>query len=139
MALESTAADKEKLNALGKQIAMHVAATNPQSLNVAALDQALIQKEREIFFEQSKASGKPGNIIEKMVEGRIRKFLEEVVLLEQTFVIDGSTKISELIANASKELGSSVALTSFLRYEVGEGIEQEQKNFADEVAAVMKN
>lgn len=137
--LESTTSNKEQLNILGKQIAMHVAATAPRSLNKESLDQSLIQKEREIFFEQSKASGKPDNIIEKMVEGRIRKFLEEVVLLEQTFVIDGSTKIADLLSNAAKELGAPVSLTAFLRFEVGEGTKQEQKNFADEVAAVMKN
>lgn len=135
--LESTG-DKAKLAALGKQIAMHIAAAKPQSLDASSLDQSMIAKEKEIFIEQSRSSGKPDNIIEKMVEGRIRKFLEEVVLLEQIFVIDGKLKISEVISNAAKELGTPITITGFVRYELGEGIEQEQKNFADEVAAVIK-
>ncbi|WP_316355080.1 translation elongation factor Ts [Candidatus Trichorickettsia mobilis] len=136
--LESKAADKTKLKALGKQIAMHIAALKPQALNQSDLDPALIQRERDIFFEQSRASGKPDNIIEKMIEGRIRKFFEEVVLVDQVFVIDGKLKISEVLANAAKDLGAELTITNFVRYEVGEGIEQEDKNFADEVAAVMK-
>jgi len=137
LALESTG-DKEKLANLGKQIAMHIAAAKPASLNVEALDQALITREKNIFMEQAKASGKPDNIIEKMVEGRIRKFYEEVVLLEQIYIIDGKTKISEMLANISKEIGAPVSLTNFVRFELGEGIELEEKNFADEVAAVIK-
>lgn len=136
--IESTG-DKGKLAALGKQIAMHIAATNPQSLDTSSLDQSLINREREIFIDQSRASGKPDNIIEKMVEGRLRKFFEEVVLLEQIFVIDGKTKISDVIANTAKELGTSVNITDFIRYELGEGIVQEEKNFADEVASVIKH
>lgn len=137
VALESTG-DKEKLAQLAKQIAMHIAAAKPASLNVEALDQALITREKNIFMEQAKASGKPDNIIEKMVEGRIRKFYEEVVLLEQIYIIDGKTKISEMVANVSKEIGAPVSLTDFVRFELGEGIELEEKNFADEVAAVIK-
>jgi elongation factor Ts len=137
VALESKA-DQTKLMQIGKQIAMHIAATKPQSLNIESLDQALIQREKDVFSAQSKASGKPDNIIEKMVEGRIRKFFEEVVLLEQIFVIDSKTKISDLLSNAAKELGNPIKITGFVRYEIGEGIEQEQKNFADEVAAVIK-
>ena len=136
--LESKAADKTKLKSLGKQIAMHIAALKPQALNQSDLDPALIQRERDIFFEQSRASGKPDNIIEKMIEGRIRKFFEEVVLVDQVFVIDGKLRISEVLANAAKDLGAEVTIANFVRYEVGEGIEQEDKNFADEVAAVMK-
>jgi elongation factor Ts len=139
VALESNIADKDKLNELGKQIAMHIAAARPHSLDVSSLDQSLIQKEREIFTEQSKASGKPDNIIEKMVEGRIRKFFEEVVLLEQIFVIDGSSKISDLVSDTAKKLGGNITLSSFLRFEVGEGIDQEQKSFADEVASMTKH
>ena len=135
--LESTG-DKEKLTSLGKQIAMHIAAAKPASLNVEALDQALITREKNIFIEQAKASGKPDNIIEKMVEGRVRKFYEEVVLLEQVFIIDGKTKISEMLANTAKEIEAEVTLTDFVRFELGEGIELEEKNFADEVAAVIK-
>lgn len=135
--LESTG-DKDKLASLGKQIAMHIAAAKPASLNVEALDPALVTREKNIFIEQAKASGKPDNIIEKMVEGRIRKLYEEVVLLEQVFIIDGKTKISEMLANTAKEIGAEVNLVDFVRFELGEGIELEEKNFADEVAAVIK-
>lgn len=135
VALESTG-DKAKLAALGKQIAMHAAAARPQSLNIESIDQSIVARERDIFFEQSRASGKPDNIIEKMVEGRIRKFYEEAVLLEQIFVMDNKSKISEVVANAAKELGAAVTLKAFARFELGEGIEQEEKDFAAEVAAV---
>ena len=134
IALESMG-DKAKLSTLAKQIAMHVAAAKPHALNVETLDQALIAREREIFFEQSRASGKPDNIIEKMVEGRIRKFYEEAVLLEQVYVIDGKTKIREVIDAASKECGAPITLKSFVRFELGEGIEQNKTDFAAEVAA----
>lgn len=138
VALESTG-DKAKLMEVGKQIAMHVAAAKPQSLNKEGVDPSLIQREKDIFTEQSRASGKPDNIIEKMIEGRIRKFLEEIVLLDQAFVIDGKTKISDVVANLAKELGTPVELKNFVRLEIGEGIEKEESNFADEVAAVAKN
>ena len=138
VALESTG-NKDKLMELGKQIAMHIAATKPECLNKESVDQALIQREKDIFTEQSRASGKPDNIIEKMIDGRIRKFLEEIVLLDQVFVIDGKSKISEVVANAAKELGTAVVLTNYARFELGEGIEKEEKNFADEVASVIKS
>lgn len=138
VALESTG-DKTKLMEVGKQIAMHVAAAKPQSLNKEGVDPSLIQKEKDIFTEQSRESGKPDNIIEKMIEGRIRKFLEEIVLLDQAFVIDGKTKISDVIANLAKELGAPVKLKDFARFEIGEGIEKEETNFADEVAAVAQS
>jgi elongation factor Ts len=138
VALESTG-DKAKLMALGKQIAMHIAAAKPECLNKESVDPALIQREKDIFTEQSRASGKPDNIIEKMIEGRIRKFLEEIVLLDQVFVIDGKSQISEVVENTAKELGVPVALTSYVRFELGEGIEKEETNFADEVASVAKN
>lgn len=134
--LESKA-DKDKLAELGKKIAMHIAAANPRSLDVTSLDPQLVQREREIFAEQSKASGKPENIIEKMVDGRIRKFYEEVVLLEQIFIMDNKTKISDVIANAAKELNAPITIKGFIRYSLGEGIELEEKNFADEVAALL--
>lgn len=135
VALESTG-NKEKLIELGKQIAMHIAATNPECLDKDHIDQSLVEREKAIFIEQSKNSGKPENIIEKMVEGRIRKFLEEVVLLEQNFVIDGKTKISNVISNASKELGAPVTLKGYVRYGLGDGIQKEASDFASEVAAV---
>jgi elongation factor Ts len=134
VALESTG-DKAKLAALGKQIAMHIAATNPMSLNIASVDPAALEREKAILVEQSRASGKPDNIIEKMVEGRIRKFYEEVVLLEQVFVIDGESKIKDVVAKAAKDIGASVELTGFARFQLGEGIEKVQSDFAAEVAA----
>lgn len=136
VALESTG-DTSKLNALGKQIAMHVAAAKPIALDASEVASELVEKEKAIFAEQSRASGKPDNIIEKMVEGRIRKFYEEIVLPEQIFVMDGKTKIKEVIENAAKEIGSAITLKGFVRFELGEGIEQEEKDFAAEVAAVI--
>lgn len=137
VALESTG-DKEVLAEAGKKIAMHIAAAKPESLDKDSVDPALIEKEKTIFTEQSRASGKPDNIIEKMIEGRIRKFLEEIVLLDQIFVMDGKSKISEVIADLSKQVNAPVKLKSYVRFEIGEGIEKEETNFADEVAAVTK-
>lgn len=121
VAIESDA-DKKDLEQLGKQIAMHIAATKPQAISVNDLDPKLIQNEREIFFEQSRNSGKPDNIIEKMVEGRLRKFYEEVVLLEQVFVIDNKTKIRDVIASKAKELGHELKIANIVKYERGEAI-----------------
>ena len=135
VALESTG-DEAKLATLGKQIAMHVAAAKPIALDTSGVDAEIVERERAIFIEQTKDSGKPENIIEKMVEGRIRKFYEEIVLLEQVFVMDGKTKIKEVIENAAKEIGAPIVLKNFVRFELGEGIEQEEKDFAAEVAAV---
>ena len=134
VALESTA-DVGKLNDLGKQIAMHIAAAKPESLNTDQLDPALIEREKSVLIEQSRASGKPENIIEKMVEGRLRKYYEEVVLLEQVFVIDGETRISQVLEKAGKDLGAPVAITGFVRFNLGEGLEKEESDFAAEVAA----
>jgi elongation factor Ts len=116
---------------------MHIAATRPVSLDVESVDPSLLERERSIFIEQSKASGKPDNIIEKMVEGRIRKFYEESVLLEQVFVMDNKSKIREVIDSYAKELGTEITLKDFIRFELGEGIEQEETDFAAEVAAVI--
>ena len=137
VALESTG-DKTKLMDTAKQLAMHIAAARPECLDKESVNPEIVQREKDIFTEQSKASGKSDEIIEKMIVGRIRKFLEEIVLLDQTFVIDGKTKISDLIANLAKELGTPVVLKSYARFELGEGIEKEESNFADEVAAVAK-
>ncbi|WHQ46910.1 MAG: translation elongation factor Ts [Candidatus Midichloria sp.] len=133
--LESNSAT-EKVKALAKQIAMHVAAAKPESLNIEQLDQALIEKEKAIFAEQAFASGKPATVVEKMVEGRMRKFYEEVVLLEQAYAIDNKIKISQLIADVAKNVGSEINVTKFIRYELGEGIEKQESNFAAEVAAM---
>ncbi len=116
--------DKAKLEALGKQIAMHVAAARPLSAKVEELDPAVVAKEKEVLAEQARASGKPENIIEKMVEGRLRKFYEESVLLEQIFVIDGETRVGKVIENAAKGAGAPIELTGFIRLELGEGVEK---------------
>ena len=134
VALESSA-DAGKLQELGKQIAMHIAAARPEALTIEDLPKEAVEKERNVLIEQSRASGKPENIIEKMVEGRIRKFYEEVVLLEQLFVIDGKTKVKEVITQAEKELGTPVKLTGYVRFQLGEGVEKEEADFAQEVAA----
>jgi len=134
VALES-AGDAEKLTALGRQIAMHVAAVNPQSLDISSLDPASLERERNVLIEQARASGKPEEIILKMVEGRVRKFYEEVVLLEQVYVVDGESRVKDIVAKAAKELGTPVKLTGFARVMLGEGIEKEQTDFAAEVAA----
>lgn len=133
VALESTG-DKAALADLGKQIAMHVAAARPEALDVADVSTANLERERAVLVEQARASGKPENIIEKMVEGRVRKYYEEVVLLEQLYVIDGETKIRKVVENAAKTIGAPVALTGFVRFQLGEGIEKEQSDFAAEVA-----
>ncbi len=116
--------DKEKLNALGKQIAMHVAAARPLAATVADLDQDVVAREKDVLADQARASGKPEEIIEKMVEGRLRKFYEESVLLEQIFVIDGETRISKVIENAAKDIGAPVEFAGFERLELGDGVEK---------------
>ncbi|HEU0071629.1 MAG TPA: translation elongation factor Ts [Alphaproteobacteria bacterium] len=136
VALES-AGDADKLQALGKQIAMHVAAANPQSLSVESLDKSAIDRERNVLSEQARASGKPEEIIAKMVEGRLRKFYEEVVLLEQVYIIDGESKVSKIVAEAAKTIGAPVKISGFLRFALGEGIEKAQTDFAAEVAATV--
>ncbi len=134
VALESTG-DTAKLDALGKQIAMHVAATNPQSISTDDLDQALVEKERAVLSEQARESGKPEEIIGKMVEGRLRKFYEEVVLLSQTWVIDGETKVEKALKAAESDVGAPIEVTGFIRFALGEGVEKEEADFAAEVAA----
>jgi elongation factor Ts len=125
----------EKLEVLGKQLAMHVAAANPQSVSRDDLDQELVERERRFLTEQARESGKPEEIIEKMIDGRIRKFFEEVCLLDQTYVVDGESKVKKVLEDASKELGGEVSVSGFVRFALGEGIEKKQEDFADEVAA----
>ena len=134
VALESSAS-ADVLEPLGKQIAMHIAATAPASLSVDDLDKDMVQRERDVLIEQAKASGKPQEIAEKMVEGRMKKYYKEVVLLEQVSVIDGETQISDVVAKAGKDAGAEIALTGFVRFNLGEGIEKEETDFAAEVAA----
>ena len=137
VALESTG-DAGKLEALGRQLAMHVAATNPLAANVDDLDPAEVERERAVLIAEAKESGKPDEIIEKMVEGRIRKFYEEVVLTSQVFVIDGETRIEKVLENAAGDVGAPVALKGFVRFELGEGVDKgEEADFAAEVAAAV--
>ena len=137
VALESTG-DTAKLEALGRQLAMHVAATNPLAATIEDLDPAETERERAVLVAEAKESGKPDEIIEKMVEGRLRKFYEEVVLTSQTFVIDGETRIEKLLQNAAGDVGGEVALKGFVRFELGAGVDKgEEADFAAEVAAAV--
>ncbi len=137
VAIESNG-DKDKLKTVAKQIAMHIAATAPLALSVEKLDVEKIAHEKTIYAEQARASGKPENIIEKMIEGRIRKFYEEVVLLEQSYIMDPDKKVKDVLAQTSKELGTVVELTDYVRFALGEGIEKKQEDFAAEVNAQLK-
>jgi len=134
VALESTG-DTARLAELGKQIAMHVAAANPLFLDVGSVDTAALDRERDVLRAQAEATGKPPAVIEKMMEGRVRKYYEEVCLLEQLYVIDQENKISKVVENVAKDLGTPVTLTGFARFALGEGIEKDEKDFAAEVAA----
>jgi elongation factor Ts len=134
VALESAGA-AEKLQAFGRQLAMHIAFANPQSIDVSGLDKALVERERAILTEQAKESGKPANVIEKMVEGRLRKFYEEVVLLAQPFVHDPDLTVEKALAAAEKEVGAPIKITGFYRFALGEGIDRPDSDFAAEVAA----
>ena len=134
VALEGSA-PVDKIEALGKSLAMHIAAANPLSLHEEGLDEALVERERAIAMEKAAGSGKPQNIIEKMVEGAIAKFRKENALTSQLFVMDNKTKIADVIAQAAKEAGGSIALIDYVRFQLGEGIEKETSDFAAEVAA----
>jgi elongation factor Ts len=134
VALES-AAPAETLQTLGKQIAMHVAAAHPLALNAEELPADLIERERSIAMEKAKESGKPENIVEKMVEGGLAKFRKESALLTQLFVMDNKTPVAEVVASAAKDAGTGIALKGFVRFQLGEGIEKKESDFAAEVAA----
>lgn len=130
--------DKEVLYSLGRQIAMHVAATNPLAIRPEEVDPAVAERERNVFIEQSRASGKPDNIIEKMVDGRMRKFFEEVALLSQAFVINPDITVGQAVKDAEKLAGEKIEVTGMVRLQLGEGVEKEQTDFAAEVAAAVK-
>ncbi len=134
VALESTG-DADKLGAFGRQLAMHVAAAAPQATDTKDIDPAALERERNVLAEQARASGKPDNIVAKMVEGRLRKYYEEICLLEQVFVIDGETKVREAVEAAAKDLGAPIEIAGFHRFQLGEGVEREESDFAAEVAA----
>jgi elongation factor Ts len=133
VALKSTA-DQTKLSALAKQLAMHVAAASPLAITPEHLSKDVVERERNVQWELAKQSGKPDNVIEKMMEGRMRKFYEDTVLLSQTFVIDGETQVSKVLEKAAKEFGAPITVEGFVRFQVGEGIEKVESDFADEVA-----
>jgi elongation factor Ts len=126
--------DPERLAALGKQLAMHVAAARPQAVSIDRLDAATLQRERAIYADQARSGGKPDNIIDKIVEGRVRKFYEEAVLLEQPFVIDPDLKVKDVIDRGAEEIGSSIAVTEVVRFALGEGLTSPRSNAAEEVS-----
>jgi len=134
VALESSA-PAEALQALGKQIAMHIAAANPLALDAEGLDASLLERERAIAVEKANESGKPANIVEKMVDGTMAKFRKEHSLLSQLFVMDNKTPVADVVAAAAKEAGSPIRLKAFERFQLGEGIEKAESDFAAEVAA----
>ncbi|MEQ1407827.1 translation elongation factor Ts [Neorhizobium sp. Rsf11] len=137
VALKSTG-NKDALAAIGKQVAMHIAATAPLAIRAEEVDPAVAERERNVFIEQSRASGKPDNIIEKMVEGRMRKFFEEVALLSQAFVINPDLTVGAAIKAAEKDVGAPIEVTGMARLLLGEGVEKEETDFAAEVAAAAK-
>jgi elongation factor Ts len=135
VALESTG-DKAALEALGKQLAMHIAAANPLALRGEDLDPAMIERERSIATEKAKESGKPADIVAKMVDGAIAKFRKEMAFLSQLFVIDNKTKVEDVVAAEAKKVGAPISVPGFVRFQLGEGIEKKESDFAAEVAAV---
>ncbi|TWF49849.1 translation elongation factor Ts [Neorhizobium alkalisoli] len=130
--------DKEVLSSLGRQIAMHVAATNPLAIRAEEVDAAVAERERNVFIEQARESGKPEAIIEKMVDGRMRKFFEEVALLSQAFVINPDVTVGQAVKDAEKLAGAAIEVTGMARLLLGDGVEKEESDFAAEVAAVAK-
>ena len=132
VSLESDA-DKLQLSDLGKKIAMHIAATNPISINIGDIPSDILDREKNILIEEARASGKPEDIIEKMTEGRLKKFYQESVLLEQTFVVDGESKIEEIL----NSLDEPVVISEFIRMGLGEGIEKKSEDFANEVDSLI--
>jgi len=136
VAIETTG-NAEAAKAFARQVAMHVAAINPLALTPEEVDPAAVEREKAIFSDQARASGKPENIIEKMVEGRLRKFYEEVVLLKQAFVLNPDLTVEKALKEAEKEIGAEAKITGFVRYALGEGIEKEETDFAAEVAATV--
>jgi elongation factor Ts len=136
VALESTA-DAATLDGLGKQIAMHIAAAFPMALHADDLDQEMLKREAAIAREKAAESGKPADVVEKMVDGAMKKFAKENALLSQLFVIDNKTPIADVVAQAGKAAGAEIKLVDYVRYQLGEGIEKEVSDFAAEVAAAV--
>ena len=133
-----TESTDEKVAALGKQLAMHVAAAAPQYLDRDSVPADVVEKEKEIMRVKALDSGKPENIVEKIILGQINKYFGEVCLMEQAFVIDPDQKVGKLVAALAKEIGTDIKLNSYVRYQLGEGIEKKEDDFAAEVAAMSK-
>jgi len=138
VALES-GADAGALQSLGRQLAMHVAAANPSYLDTASVDRATLEREREILRDRARQAGKPDAIIDKIVEGQLRKFYEESVLLEQIYVVDGESRVGKVVEAAAKEASAPIRLAAYARFKLGEGIEKKDSDFAAEVAATLKS
>jgi len=137
VALESSAG-ADVLEPLGKQLAMHIAAAFPQALDAESLDPAVIERERAIAAEKAAESGKPAEVQAKMVDGAIAKFAKENALLSQLFVIDNKTQVADVVAKAGKDAGTPIVLKDYVRFQLGEGIEKQESDFAAEVAAAVK-
>ena len=133
VALESEA-PADKLAEIGKKLAMHICSADPQSIDVSSVDPAALERERKILADQARETGKPDDIVDKMVEGRLRKYYEETVLLEQVFVLDTDVKVGKAIEVAAKEAGADISVAGFVRYNLGEGLEGREDDFAEEVA-----
>jgi len=138
LAIETSSQKKDEILDFGRKICMHIASMNPLSLDESGVPASAIENEKQIFTTQAQQSGKPAEVIAKMVEGRIKKFLAESVLLNQPFVMDGKTSVAEFTSNFAKQIGSPLELKSFVVFKLGEGIEKKDDNFADEVASMMK-
>ena len=130
--------DCETVRNMGKQIAMHIAAANPQYLNISDIPSDVLARERAVVSEIARNSGKPEAVIEKMVEGRLKKFYEEVVLMEQVFVVDGESKIKDIVDRVGKQCGCEISISRYVKFVLGEGIEKQEVDFAGEVAAQLK-
>jgi elongation factor Ts len=135
----ASSAPPERLSELGKQLAMHVAAANPLYLDIASVPAGALDRERDVLREQARGTGKPEAIVERMVDGRLRKFYEEVVLLEQIFVVDGERRIAKVVDDAARSIGAPIRVAGFARFALGEGIERRPTDFAAEVAAQLKD
>ncbi len=130
-----TDAAPDRVATIGKQLAMHVAAAQPLALSRETVDRAAVERERAVLVEQAKASGRPAHVIDRMVEGRMRKWFEDIVLGDQVFVIDGKTRVRDAVAAAAEEAGASIEIDGFVRFALGEGIEKGETDFAAEIAA----
>jgi len=130
--------DDDRIGTLARQLAMHVAAANPQYLERGQVPAEVLEREKDIYRVKAKESGKPDNIIEKILDGQINKFYGEICLIEQAYVIDPDQKVGKVVEALGKEIGAKVELTGYVRFQLGEGIEKKEDNFAAEVAAMTK-